>query len=347
MSNKLRVLSLFSGVGAFEQALSNLNHPHEVINYCEINKFSSKAYSLLHDVDESLNLIDITKINPSQLPDFDLLTHGSPCQSFSVIGTQEGGDKGSGTKSSLMWYTVDIIKEKRPKYVIWENVKNVLGKSHIHNFDAYIHELDKLGYTSYHQVLNSLDYGSAQNRERLFVISILGEHTPFIFPKKQDRVHTIGEILEDNVNEKYIVPHHCVIGYQNKKSIFRNRFTLKSPQDHAYCLVAKGGRAVITNNYIFNDLSMYDNPPCKLNDLDYIADNNIPIRALTPKEYWRLQGFTDNQFSKVDGKISDNQLYTQAGNSITVSVIQAIFEQLFKKHDSVIEREIQLKWEVI
>ena len=313
--NKLRVLSLFSGIGAFEQALSNLNYSHEVVNYCEINKFSSKAYSLLHDVDESLNLTDITKINPSQLPDFDLITHGSPCQSFSVIGTQEGGDKGSGTKSSLMWYTVDIIKEKRPRYVIWENVKNVLGKSHIHNFNAYIHELDKLGYTSYYQVLNSLDYGSAQNRERLFVVSILGEHTPFTFPKKQDRVHAISEILEDNVDEKYIVPHHCVIGYQNKKSIFRVRFTLKSP-------------------------------PCKQNDLDYIADNNIPIRALTPKEYWRLQGFTDSQFSKVDGKISDNQLYIQAGNSITVSVIQAIFEQLFTEHDSDTVREIQLKWEV-
>lgn len=87
--SKLRVLSLFSGIGAFEQALSNLNYPHEVVNYCEINKFSSKAYSLLHNVDESLNLTDITKINPSQLPDFDLLTHGSPCQSFSVIGTHK------------------------------------------------------------------------------------------------------------------------------------------------------------------------------------------------------------------------------------------------------------------
>ena len=123
---KLKVLSLFSGIGAFEKALTNIGVDYELVNYCEINEHASKCYSIIHGIPEELNLIDVTKIDTSQLKDFDLLTHGSPCQSFSMAGKQEGGVKGSGTKSSLLWETVRVIQSKKPKYVIWENVKNVL-----------------------------------------------------------------------------------------------------------------------------------------------------------------------------------------------------------------------------
>lgn len=116
---KIKVLSLFSGIGAFEKALTNIGINYELVNYCEIDSHASKCYSLIHNVDENLNLIDVTKIKTSNLKYFDLLTHGSPCQSFSMSGKQEGGVKGSGTKSSLLWETVRIIRDTLPKYIIW------------------------------------------------------------------------------------------------------------------------------------------------------------------------------------------------------------------------------------
>lgn len=322
---------MFSGIGSPEKALTNLNIDYELINYCEIDKHASKTYSIIHNIDESLNLWDVTKINPDILPKSDLLIHGSPCQNFSVIGTKEGGDKGSGTKSSLMWNSVDIIKELKPKYVIWENVKAVTSPNNKHNLDLYIKELEEVGYYSTYKVLNSLDFNVAQNRERLFVVSILDEsENDFEFPNTIPLTRSLKDYIDSIVDKKYIVPHHCMIGMKSKKSIFRKRFRLRDLDEYAYCLTGKSGRAVITNNYIFNDLSMYDNKPCDNRDLDYLTDNKIPVRALTPREYWRLQHFDDLDFNKVDGIISDAQLYKQAGNSITVTVMEEIFKQLFK-----------------
>ena len=218
--NKLKVLSLFSGIGAFEKALSNLGVDYELVGYSEIDKYASKSYCAIHGVDESLNFGDITKIDIKNLPKADLITHGSPCQSWSLAGKNEGGDKGSGTRSSLMWYSVEIIREVRPKYVIWENVKNVLSKKHRHNFDLYIDALDKMGYKSYFEVLNAKNYGVPQNRERIFVISILGEHKPFIFPEEIPLTLKLKDILEDNVDEKYYL--------KNTKEFFiKNSFKME------------------------------------------------------------------------------------------------------------------------
>jgi DNA (cytosine-5)-methyltransferase 1 len=111
----LNLLSLFSGIGAFEMALNNLNIDFELLNYCEIDKFASKSYSLIHNVSEELNLGDITQIDIENLPsNIDIITHGSPCQSFSISGLQHGGNEGSGTRSSLMWNTVEIIRQHFP-----------------------------------------------------------------------------------------------------------------------------------------------------------------------------------------------------------------------------------------
>lgn len=200
-----KVLSLFSGIGAFEKALDNLGIEYELVNYCEIDKYASKSYAAIHGVDESLNLGDITTVDTSKLPnDIDLLTHGSPCQSFSLAGLQHGGDKGSGTQSSLMWETVRIISDIKPKIIIWENVKNVLSKKHKHNFDAYIEQLDELNYNSYHKILNSRDFGIPQNRERIFVVSIRKDiDNGFEFPKAVPLQLRLKDMLDDEVDEKY------------------------------------------------------------------------------------------------------------------------------------------------
>ena len=309
-----------------------MNKGYELVNFCEFDKYATKSYCAIHNVDEGLNLGDITKVDVSKLPQCDFISHGSPCQSFSVIGTKEGGDEGSGTKSNLMWNSVKIIEHCKPKFVIWENVKAVLGEKHIHNFNRYIEQLDNLGYKSYYEVLNPKEFNIPQNRERLFVISIKKElDKGYKFPVKQELTADMFDYLDRFVDEKYIVTKQVMTGYSNKKSIFKNRFLIKKPTDCAYCLTAKSGRAVITNNYIFNDWDIYKNPPCSLNDLDYMAANDVPIRALTPLEYWRLQCFTDEDFYKVQNSgLSDAQLYKQAGNSINVEVMYQIFKSLYE-----------------
>lgn len=362
-SNKLRVLSLFSGIGAFEKALRNINLDFELVNYCEIDKFASKSYSLIHGVSEKLNLWDVTKIDPKNLKNFDLLTHGSPCQSFSAAGKQEGGDKGSGTTSSLMWETVQIIKSKKPKYVIWENVKNVLSKRHIHNFQRYIDELGGVGYSNYYKVLNSCDYGIPQNRERIFVISILGESN-FEFPKIIKLEKTIKDILEEDVDEKFYMnkPFELLDKNTNKsvcrqiaKLDIKGNDIIRRVYDVNYCsptLSTCGGghreakileikpgairgryfdgvvkqRLELRKDNISNCLTTVQTDSIIQEKSEY----SVRVRKLTPKEYWRLQGFDDEDFYKCkDNGISNSQLYKQAGNSITVNVLENIFKNLF------------------
>lgn len=204
---KIKMLSLFSGIGSPEQALKNLGYEIDLVGFSEIDKYAIKSYCAVHEVNESLNLGDITTIDIEKLPgNIELITHGSPCQDFSVAGKGKGGDEGTGTRSSLMWNTVAICEHCKPKYVIWENVKNVLSKKHRHNFDKYLNEMDRIGYKNYYQVLNAKDFGVPQNRERVFVVSIRKDIVKeFNFPKPFDDGIRLKDVLENEVEEKYFV----------------------------------------------------------------------------------------------------------------------------------------------
>ena len=129
------------------------------------------------------------------------------CQDFSLAGLQKGGDKGTNTRSSLMWNTIDIVKETKPKVVLWENVKNLLSKKHRHNFDSYIQIMEELGYNNYYEVLNAKDYGIPQNRERVYTISIRKDidDDSFEFPKPFKLELKLKDLLEENVDEKYFL----------------------------------------------------------------------------------------------------------------------------------------------
>lgn len=167
--NKLRVIELFGGIGACSKAIERLGIPYEIADYVEIDKYAVKSFNAIHG----------TNFEPQDIKEWDkdveadLIMHGSPCQDFSVAGKGAGGDKDSGTRSSLMYETLRIVEKLKPKYVIWENVKNLLSKKHRHNFDAYLEAMEKLGYKSYYKVLNAKDYGIPQNRERVFTISFI------------------------------------------------------------------------------------------------------------------------------------------------------------------------------
>lgn len=202
----MKVLSLFSGIGAFEKALENLKIDYELVGFSEIDKFAIQSYCAIHSTTPDKNLGDISKIDLDNLPKCDLITHGSPCQDFSVAGKGKGGDVGTETRSSLMWNSVEIIRRCKPKYVIWENVKNVLSKKHRHNFDKYIESLEEIGYKNYYKVLNAKDYGVPQNRERIFVISIRSDiEQDFEFPQPFDNGIRLKDILESEVDEKFYI----------------------------------------------------------------------------------------------------------------------------------------------
>lgn len=158
----IRVLELFAGIGACSKAITRLGIEHEIVDAVEIDKYAVRSFNAIHGT--NFEPQDITKWNKNLV--VDLIMHGSPCQDFSVAGLNKGGDKGSGTRSSLMYETLRIVEKVKPKYVIWENVKNLLSKKHRHNFDDYIEAMDKLGYHSNYQVLNAKDFGVPQNRER-------------------------------------------------------------------------------------------------------------------------------------------------------------------------------------
>ena len=198
--SKLKVLELFAGIGALSKALERLGIEHEIIDAVEIDKYAIKSFNAIHNT--NFEPQDITQWNKDI--EVDLLMHGSPCQDFSISGKQAGGDIGSGTRSSLMYETIRIVGKLRPKYVVWENVKNLLSKKHRHNFDAYLETMKSLGYTNYYQVLNAKDYGIPQNRERVFTISIRNDiDKDYIFPEPQELKLRLKDMLEDKVDEKY------------------------------------------------------------------------------------------------------------------------------------------------
>lgn len=235
----LRVIELFGGIGACSKALERLGIPYKIADYVEIDKYAVKSFNAMHGTDFEPQ--DITEWNkkywcpncgycfdtgkfsededemyedvcpycgcyPTEpiKGNIDLIMHGSPCQDFSAAGLGAGGDEGSGTRSSLMYETIRIVENVKPKYVIWENVKNVLSKKHKHNFDAYLERMESLGYKNHYQVLNAKDYGIPQNRERVFTISILKEYDfDFKFPEKKPLEIRLKDILEHQVDESF------------------------------------------------------------------------------------------------------------------------------------------------
>lgn len=206
----MRVLELFGGIGACTQALKRIGVDVEVADYVEIDKYACASY----------NAINGTSFEPQDICtwdkniEVDLIMHGSPCQDFSVAGKQAGGDVGSGTRSSLMYETIRIVGKLRPKYVVWENVKNLLSAKHRHNFDAYLETMKALGYTNYYQVLNAKDYGIPQNRERVFTISVLNGGG-FEFPIKQELKIRLKDVLEEVVEEKFYLKDSQILKIKN------------------------------------------------------------------------------------------------------------------------------------
>lgn len=205
---KIRVFEAFAGYGSTAMAMKKLqkdypnNIEFEFVGISEIEPNAIKAYNAIHG--ETNNYGDIAKINwGGQTPNFDLFTYSFPCQDISNAGKQRGFSEGSGTRSSLLWECEKAIIAKKPKYLLMENVKNLVSQKNMPDFNKWINRLSDLGYTSFWKVINSKDFGTPQNRERVFMISILEDEMMYHFPKKIKLEKRLKDILEPKVDEKY------------------------------------------------------------------------------------------------------------------------------------------------
>ena len=202
---KLRVFTAFSGYDSQCMALDLLGIDYELVGWCDIDVNAIKAHDSVYPQYASRNYGDISKIDWSQVPDFDLLTYSAPCTDFSQAGLQKGGDEGSGTRSSLLWECRKAIVAKRPKFLLMENVKALVGQKFYKTYQKWDNFLMQSGYRTYSQVLNAKDYGVPQNRERIFNISILddGQSSFYSFPPSFPLTRCLSDLLEAGVSETY------------------------------------------------------------------------------------------------------------------------------------------------
>ena len=249
----LNVLSLFSGIGAFEKALDNLGIPYNLLAYCEIDKYASKSYSIIHDVPEEKNLQDVTKVDMLDIEDrVDLITYGFPCQDISNAGKQKGftDENGERTRSGLFFEALRIIDDYRPKFAIAENVKALTSKKFSEEFKTVLESLDEVGYNNYWKVLNAKDYGIPQNRERVFIISIRKDiDKGFTFPEPIPLGLRLKDILEDNVSERFYLSNDTlqklVKNLDPKETIGVDK-SVNNPRliDKANCITAREDRGI-------------------------------------------------------------------------------------------------------
>lgn len=281
----------------------------------------------------SKNFGDIRKINEKELPDFDLFTYSYPCKNISTAGKGTGLAKDSGTQSSLVWECERIIKEKRPKFLLMENVSNLVSKRHIKDFEDWIEVLSNLGYNSYWKVLNGLNYNVPQKRERVIMISIrkdLGVDN-YEMPEGRLTHKRFIDILEEKVDEDYMVTN------PNYKEYINTVVANNSSENEIDKVDRIGGiydtserkrqAGAIWNKYGFAPTidtmqGGYRQP---------LVIEGKGIRKITPKEAWRLQGFSDEDYQKAkDIGLSNAKLYERAGRGIVVPMLEEVFKELFK-----------------
>ncbi|MBE1302911.1 DNA cytosine methyltransferase [Clostridium botulinum] len=319
----IQILELFGGIGSPRIALRNLGIDVKAIDYVEIDEKAVRSYNAIFK--NELEYKTQTVVGYNLKP--DILIHGSPCQDFSIAGHQKGADEGSETRSSLMWETINIIKQMgtwKPKVVIWENVKNVLSKHMKHNFNRYLEEMHKIGYTSNFEVLNAIDFGLPQKRERVFTVSCLDGILFNFNTLQRKKAPHIKDFLENTEEEKYIVTQPSMI-----KRININNGSF-------------GGRVQVIKEFCTTITTKQMRCP----NSGVIDLGNGKYRYLTELECWRLQGYSDEDFYNAlsvhpsrEGKLN-GALYKQAGNSIPIPILEAIFKQIIGERSNYKSRAI-------
>lgn len=326
------IATVFSGIGAAEFAARKIwGESFKNIFACEIDKFARIVYSANHKIDEAVFYKDIKGLDASAFRGkIDILIGGSPCQDFSRIGLRAGV---SGDRGNLIWQYYRIVKECRPKVFVFENVKGFLSIEKGRAYVNFLNALRDLGYRCHAEILNTKDYGIPQNRERLYIIGFLNADEYYAFKLAPKTSHNkLADYLDENVGEKYFLSERLLAYFESKHLKFKGKFYPKDEnRDCANTLTTNPGHRR-TDNFIiqrphgFN--KGYELEICPTITTSNFTNNNLlkteRIRKLTPRECLRLQGFSDD--FKI--AVSDTQTYKQAGNAMSVNVIEMILRQI-------------------
>jgi DNA (cytosine-5)-methyltransferase 1 len=315
----INVLSLFTGIGAFEKALRNVNIPFNLVGYSDYEEFKSKAFSLIHGVSESLNYGDIKKINAEVLPDFDLMTWGFPCTDLSIAKKDRKGLKGD--ESGLYFNGIEILRAKRPKYSIIENVVDLIKLG----LDIVLRDLEEAGYNNYWHVMNCDDYGIPQDRKRIFVISIRKDvdKGAFKFPEPSPSTKAWYEFI-DPLDTRQLTNRQARLIDECKRGVMERKIEGEVDFDCSIIWDRKSGLRFRNKRTFPTVAALYGT-----------GGGNFPILAykghiggISPRSCFKLMGFTDEDFDKIDGKFAQGKMYIMAGDSIPVNMLEGIFENL-------------------
>ena len=302
----LNFIDLFAGIGGIRLGFENVfNKQLSCVFTSEIDKFAVQTYKANFNDFPS---VDITQVKASSVPKHDILLAGFPCQAFSIAGLKKGFED---TRGTLFFDIARIVNYHKPQILFLENVKGLLNHDKGKTFETIKKTLNNLGYKVYKQILNAKDFGVPQNRERVYIVCFLNHEISFNFPLPSNHRVKLGDILDEVVDSKYTISDRLWAGHQRRKiehklkgngfgySLFREDSLYTSTLSARYY---KDGSEIL------------------------IEQKNKNPRKLTPREAARLQGFSDS-FKIV---VSDVQAYKQFGNSVAVSVIEAIAKNIFQ-----------------
>lgn len=316
---KIKCASFFAGVGGIDKGFEIAND-FEIVYANEFDKYAAQTYELNSKI--KIDQRDIRNICAEEIPDFDILLAGFPCQSFSIAGHRQGFEDAKG-RGTLFFEVVRIVKTKKPKIVFLENVKNLVTHDSGNTFAVILDALIQLGYHIKYKVLNAMKYGNIpQNRERIYIVGFLDEkqYNKFEFPDTTPLTTQLSDIIDfhTKLNEKYYytqgkykgdIYDKLVEAMDDDKAIYqwRRKYVRKNKQGVIPTLTANQG----TGGH----------------NVCLIKTGN-GIRKMTPHECFNAQGFP-KEFV-LPQNVSDSRLYKQAGNSVCVPVIQRIASNIFK-----------------
>jgi len=356
LNSTIRVASLFSGIGAFEQALKILGLKSKIVLACDNDPFVKQSFFANYEIEEKNWFDDVQKINGTKFKNkVDLLVGGAPCQSFSMVGKRLGLKD---TRGNLTLHFIKKINEIKPKVFIFENVRALLSVDNGEAWKIIYNKFRQTGYTFYYDKLNAKNFGIPQNRERLFVIGFKNKQN-FLFPQPVKLKNNMQDLLEGEFDKKFYLPPKGV-AFVTKNKNLKKRYTqvngkialcqkrnqqfnwhgdfvqVKKSNIKKYILSDKVKKYVLSSG----TKGFYSKPEIDLEIArplvstmhkmhrsgvdNYISLKKGKIRKLTPRECLRLMGFPDN-FKQV---VSDTQLYRQTGNSIVVNIIIALLKEM-------------------
>lgn len=357
MKNKIKVASLFSGIGGFEKGLKLAGIDFDLVFASEIDNFAKKSF--LSNFNTKNLHGDITKIREYSIPDHDLLLAGFPCQSFSIAGKRKGFEDVRGT---LFYDIARILKKKKSKFILLENVKNLISHDDGRTIKEILKILKELNYAIDFTIINSMESGVPQNRERTYICGIYnGKHTKYLPDSRSEKISRLKsklnkagynsfnffntlefnskqifleDILEQKVNEKY---------YLNSSKV-RN-FIANIKIDYSLQKENKIIKILDLPKEVHNDLdrqrrvySVKGISPTVLARSDspkviICQDGEYRIRKITPEENFYIQGF-DKEFVKniKNSGISNTQMYKQSGNAVSPPVIAGILKKLYQEY---------------